>query len=62
MSGNVAEWEWSCSSSASDTACSTRGGSYLDGPYEVRCAGSISLGRHEAAENVGFRCCANLKN
>jgi formylglycine-generating enzyme len=62
MSGNVAEWEWSCSSTSSNAPCSTRGGSYLDGPYEVRCSGTINLGRHEYAENVGFRCCANLKD
>lgn len=62
MSGNVAEWEWSCSSSASNATCSTRGGSFKDGPYEVRCSGSISRSRHEASEEVGFRCCANLKN
>lgn len=62
MSGNVAEWEWSCSSSAANAPCSTRGGSFKDGPYEVRCSGSISRSRREASEEVGFRCCANLKN
>lgn len=62
MSGNVAEWEWACSSSSATAACATRGGSFLDGPYELRCSGSISQSRLEASETVGFRCCANLKN
>jgi len=62
MSGNVAEWEWSCSSTSSNAYCSTRGGSFLDGPFEVTCSGSINMGRHEAAEHVGFRCCANLND
>jgi formylglycine-generating enzyme len=60
MSGNVAEWEWSCSSTGVNATCSTRGGSYLDGPYELRCTGSIGLGRMDASASVGFRCCANL--
>jgi formylglycine-generating enzyme len=62
LSGNVAEWEWSCSSSAANATCSTRGGSFVDGPYEVRCAGTINRARQDAADDVGFRCCANLKN
>jgi formylglycine-generating enzyme required for sulfatase activity len=62
MSGNVAEWEWACSSSSATATCATRGGSYLDGPYELRCAGSIDRSRMAASETVGFRCCANLKN
>ena len=62
MSGNVAEWEWSCSSSSSNATCSTRGGSFYDGPYEVRCSGTISRSRQDAADDVGFRCCASLKN
>ena len=62
MSGNVAEWEWSCSSNAATATCSTRGGSFVDGPYEVRCSGSISLDRFDAQDTVGFRCCANLKH
>lgn len=62
MSGNVAEWEWACSSTAATAACSTRGGSYLDGPYELRCSGTGSMNRLEASKTVGFRCCANLKH
>jgi hypothetical protein len=62
MSGNVAEWEWACSSTSATATCETRGGSYNDGPYELRCGGTIALGRMEASETVGFRCCANLKN
>lgn len=60
MSGNVSEWEWSCSSTSVNATCSTRGGSYQDGPYEVRCTGSINMGRMDAQKTVGFRCCANL--
>jgi hypothetical protein len=62
MSGNVAEWEWSCSSSASNATCSTRGGSFVDGPYEVRCSGTRSRSRQAVAVDVGFRCCASLEN
>jgi formylglycine-generating enzyme len=60
MSGNVAEWERSCSSTFGSAACSTRGGSFVDGPYEVRCAGAIAMQRLEASVSVGFRCCAGL--
>lgn len=62
MSGNVAEWEWSCSSKSAGATCVTRGGSFNDGPYELRCSGNIGLARLEASRTVGFRCCANLKN
>jgi hypothetical protein len=65
MSGNVAEWEDSCSGTtgATDT-CAIRGGSYLDGAGPLRCdsgqtAGPITKPRNydNAALDVGFRCC-----
>lgn len=60
MSGNVAEWEWSCTSASTSATCSTRGGSFKDGPYEARCAGAIGMQRLDVANDVGFRCCADL--
>jgi len=60
MSGNVSEWEWSCTSSKANAICSTRGGGFRDGPYELRCTGSIGVSRLDASDSLGFRCCADL--
>jgi formylglycine-generating enzyme len=60
LSGNVAEWEWSCSSSKANAICSTRGGSFKDGPYELRCTSSVGRNRLDFADDLGFRCCAGL--
>lgn len=61
MSGNVSEWEWSCTSSKANAICSTRGGGFRDGPYELRCTGSIGVNRLDASDSLGFRCCADLR-
>jgi hypothetical protein len=63
MSGNVAEWEDSCSamSGASDT-CAVRGGSFKDSALGLRCdsgqtSGPIAQPRDYAGQDVGIRCC-----
>jgi formylglycine-generating enzyme required for sulfatase activity len=60
MSGNVAEWERSCSGQGSSMSCLVRGGGFSDGPFELGCEGSQSLARDAAANDVGIRCCAEL--
>ncbi len=72
MSGNVAEWEDSCSgtSGASDT-CADRGGSYLDsnaavGPSpSLQCNSNVhgspqiaAKARNTQDKEIGFRCCS----
>lgn len=60
MSGNVQEWENSCSavSGASDT-CNVRGGSYLSAQAQMSCKNTNQppLARNTSADDVGFRCC-----
>jgi hypothetical protein len=56
MSGNVSEWEDSCSSTmgAADV-CRVRGGSYTI--QDTRCALSEFSQRQTAADTIGIRCC-----
>jgi hypothetical protein len=63
MSGNVAEWEDSCSA-ATDAGgtgagdnCAVRGGSYQDDQGGVRCDSDRTVARSYAGRDVGFRCC-----
>ena len=58
MSGNVAEWEDSCSGTAgpADT-CRIRGGSWLDLAPALTCAANRTAARNAAPDDVGFRCC-----
>jgi formylglycine-generating enzyme required for sulfatase activity len=56
MSGNVSEWTNACDGES----CAARGGSFDDGPYELRCAGAQRLERNTQSRNVGFRCCGEL--
>ncbi len=60
MSGNVWEWEDSCSGTtgASD-ACYFRGGAFssLTSDY-LACSGGFTNSRITAVKDVGFRCCA----
>jgi formylglycine-generating enzyme len=61
LSGNVAEWNDTCSGTAGAAdGCVARGGSYLDGPYELRCEPASTRPRSTQAEHLGFRCCAEL--
>ncbi len=63
MSGNVAEWEDSCSATAgAGDTCAVRGGSYQDGASALRCdsgggASPPTEERNYAGPDVGFRCC-----
>ncbi len=63
MSGNVAEWEDSCTASVGmSDLCAIRGGSYLSDQNALRCdSNQTSLPttqtRGYAANDVGFRCC-----
>ena len=58
LSGNVAEWENSCDSDSASSPCYFRGGSYLDGPYELQCTSSNGATRLTQATTLGIRCCA----
>jgi hypothetical protein len=63
LSGNVAEWENSCSANAGQTdACAVRGGAYdsPNGSASLTCASSAAQPpqqRNTQAADIGFRCC-----
>ena len=64
LSGNVAEWENSCSmdvkgmNASKDDTCRVRGGSFLSGAAQLRCdAHPQDLARQAVAPDVGIRCC-----
>jgi formylglycine-generating enzyme len=64
LSGNVAEWEDSCSAVASsstaskDDTCRVRGGSYASNITALRCdANPALMARSAVSPEVGFRCC-----
>lgn len=62
MSGNVWEWEDSCSgSTGSDDDCLFRGGGYADLGSELACENTNMLKRDFGAIALGFRCCADVK-
>jgi hypothetical protein len=58
MSGDVAEWEDSCSGStgATDT-CLLRGGSYNSSASGLTCATAVPTARNYQGGDSGFRCC-----
>jgi formylglycine-generating enzyme required for sulfatase activity len=60
MSGNVSEWENSCSATTgmSDT-CNVRGGSYKSAQSAMTCKNTnqAPIARNTTADDVGFRCC-----
>ncbi len=60
MSGNVREWEDSCSAEvgAADT-CLTRGGSFDSGdPQTLQCDMHEPAARDDTDYTIGFRCCS----
>lgn len=58
MSGNVWEWEDSCSGSAGEAdLCRIRGGSYSQSGAALACDADSSLTRNTTGKSVGFRCC-----
>lgn len=63
LTGNVWEWEDSCSGNAGAAdLCRRRGGSFGGGIGDggnQRCDEDSSLARNDSRVNVGFRCCAD---
>lgn len=57
MTGNVWEWENSCTT----TSCAMRGGSYGSGSSGLKCASSMLWGRLFHDPGVGIRCCADFE-
>jgi formylglycine-generating enzyme required for sulfatase activity len=58
MSGDVAEWENSCSGDAgANDTCRLRGGSFQSGMNSLRCDADFSKPRSFSAGTIGFRCC-----
>jgi hypothetical protein len=59
MSGNAAEWEYSCAGiNGANDQCLARGGSYRDNNgAALACAGMQLFTRDTTAAFVGFRCC-----
>jgi formylglycine-generating enzyme required for sulfatase activity len=58
MSGNVAEWEDSCSgTSGQNDTCAVRGGSYQSLASALRCDSAATDARNYYGHDVGFRCC-----
>jgi formylglycine-generating enzyme required for sulfatase activity len=57
MSGNVAEWEDSCTG----TVCAVRGGSYEETTELAKCSRVVELDRATASPTIGVRCCKDLQ-
>jgi formylglycine-generating enzyme required for sulfatase activity len=62
LSGNVWEWEDSCSGTGQDGVCQLRGGSFhycsiTNSSYNVACAYVFNYTRNTVFNDVGFRCC-----
>lgn len=59
MSGNVNEWEDSCSDDAGlDDGCELRGGSYSSDFVQLPCNSTQGLLRSLRYADLGFRCCS----
>ncbi|MBX3220716.1 MAG: SUMF1/EgtB/PvdO family nonheme iron enzyme [Labilithrix sp.] len=60
MSGNVAEWEGSCSldGAVQDNRCRVRGGSFKSNAVDAKCAADSYVMRRQAMDDIGFRCCS----
>jgi hypothetical protein len=62
MSGNVWEWESSCtpgSMNPLDDTCMARGGSYASNDSNLSCHGLSPNTRSATSPVIGFRCCAD---
>lgn len=59
MSGNVWEWEDSCSEAVGETdKCHARGGSFFTKASIMRCSfATTTYNRTQVGKNIGFRCC-----
>ena len=58
LSGNVWEWEDSCSGTGQTAICRFRGGSFYDSGSNLPCGGEGYYPRDSVYDNVGFRCCS----
>ena len=59
LSGNVWEWEDSCSSTGSSAGCLVRGGAFNYGSSSnLTCGGGGSDARNYVSNDLGFRCCS----
>jgi MYXO-CTERM domain-containing protein len=58
--GNVREWTADCSGAAPGGTCQVLGGSFLDGPGSAGCDVAKSVARATQANDLGFRCCADV--
>jgi formylglycine-generating enzyme required for sulfatase activity len=60
LSGNVSEWEDSCTGTGPSAFCELRGGSiYNDNGSILACAaGAADIMRNSVNINIGFRCCS----
>lgn len=61
LSGNVREWEDSCSPGATPDLdqCRVRGGGSDELSAEVRCDADLTRDRNGPSAHTGFRCCSN---
>lgn len=58
LSGNIWEWEDSCSAWNDDSdLCAIRGGGFNAGQADMRCAAATPSARGTKTITVGFRCC-----
>lgn len=62
MAGNVAEWTSTKSVASSDERYLIKGGSYLDGPDQLRASAHITQEPTFSASWLGFRCAKTLDN
>jgi len=62
LSGNVWEWEDSCSGAGQSANCRIRGGSFSGYSFNTPCGGNDGGGyyssRYLVYNNIGFRCCS----
>ncbi len=58
LSGNVAEWEDSCSGTGQSAGCRLRGGSWSVFSNLLACGGDDNYARNLVGITIGFRCCS----
>jgi formylglycine-generating enzyme len=58
LSGNVWEWEDSCSTTGQSAACHIRGGSFSGTNSNLFCGYNVTGSRNYTNNGVGFRCCS----
>lgn len=59
LTGNAAEWEWSCEDGGASANCAARGGSAISNLFEnFECSAAVPYPRNTRGPFIGFRCCA----